>query len=182
MLKSDKGEYIDVNGIKTFYIKAGSGYPLLMIHGGSPGACSLINWGANIEPLAASGFTVYAYDQPGYGHTDNPEDFSLEYRVNHTRSFINAMKLDRFHLMGNSMGAYIAARIALEDKRTGKLVLVSSGTLAPKGSPEAEALSKAHGERLRGYTPSLENARTLTMGTLFDKSLSRRSLFRNGTK
>ncbi len=171
MLKSDKGQYIDIDGMKTFYIKAGSGYPLLLIHGGSPGACSLINWGANIEPLAASGFTVYAYDQPGFGHTDNPKDYSLEYRVNHTRSFIDALKLDRFHLVGNSMGAYIAARIALEDKRTGKLVLVSSGTLAPKGSPEAEALSKAHGERLRGYTPSLENARTLTMGTLFDKKL-----------
>jgi len=40
MLKSDKGQYIDLDGMKTFYIKAGSGYPLLLIHGGSPGACS----------------------------------------------------------------------------------------------------------------------------------------------
>lgn len=168
---SHKGEYLTVDGIRTFYIKAGSGYPLLLIHGGSPGACSAVNWGPNIEPLAESGFTVYAFDQAGFGRTDNPADHSLEYRVAHARSFIDALKLGHFHLVGNSMGAYIAARIALEDQRIGRLVLVASATLAPKGSPQAEALSKEHSKKLREYSPTLENARTLTMGTLYNQEL-----------
>ena len=53
MLKSDKGEYLEVDGLRTFYIKMGTGYPLLLIHGTSPGACALTSWGINIEPLAA---------------------------------------------------------------------------------------------------------------------------------
>ncbi len=171
MLKSDKGETIEVAGIKTYYIKAGTGEPLLLIHGGSPGASALVNWGLNIEPLAAAGFTVIAFDQPGFGYSDHPQDYSLEYRVAHAKAFIDRMNLDHFFVMGNSQGAYIAARIALEEPRTKKLVLVSSGTLAPPGSAQSQALSKGHAERLRQYTPSLENSRQLTRGTLFHEEL-----------
>ncbi len=171
MLKTDKGETIDVDGIKTYYIKVGTGEPLLLIHGASPGACALVNWGLNIEPLAASGFTVIAFDQPGFGYSDQPKDYSLEYRVAHAKAFIDRMNLQSFYVMGNSQGAYIAARIALEDPRTKKLVLVSSGTLAPPGSPQSQALSKEHSERLRQYSPSLDNSRLLTRGTLYHEEL-----------
>lgn len=168
--KSD-GDYIAVEGIRTFYLKAGSGHPLVLFHGGSPGTCSSVNWKLNIEPLAAAGFTVYAYDQPGFGLSDNPSDYSLDFRVAHAKALVSGFKLDRFHAMGNSMGAYIAARIALEDPRTKKLVLVSSNTLAPKGSAESQAKSKQHAEELRAYTPSLENMRAMTLGTVFHREL-----------
>jgi len=173
-----KGEYVEVGGLRTFHIKAGSGHPLLLIHGGSPGACSLVNWKLNIEPLAAAGFVVYAFDQPGFGYTDNPMDHSVEYRVTHAKLFIREVGLDRFHLVGNSQGAYIAARIALEDQGTRRLVLVSSSTLAPKGSDHSEALAKRHTEELQQYTPSIENMRLLTMGTLFHKELVTEELVR----
>lgn len=81
MAITSKQECIEVDGVKTFFIKAGDGHPLLLIHGASPGASSLINWKLNIEPLAAAGFAVYAYDQPGFGYTANPSDHSIEYRV-----------------------------------------------------------------------------------------------------
>jgi len=164
-------EFLQASGLKTFYVKAGSGHPVLLLHGGSPGASSLISWKLNVDALAASGFTVFAFDQPGFGLTDNPQDYSLEYRVAHAKSLIAALNLDRFHLIGNSQGAYIAARIALEDPRAKGLVLVSSGTLAPEASAESAALSKKHGEELRGYTPSIENMRLLSRGTLFKKEL-----------
>ena len=163
--------FIEVGGLKTFYAKAGSGHPLLLLHGGSPGASSLISWKLNIDALAESGFAVFAFDQPGFGLTENPKDYSLEYRVAHAKSFIDALRLDRFHLIGNSQGAYIAARIALEDSRTKGMVLVSSGTLAPEASSASAELSRKHGEDLRGYTPSIENMRVLSMGTLFQKEL-----------
>lgn len=171
MISADEGKFVTVDGLKTFYVKAGNGTPLVLIHGGSPGACSLVNWKLNMEALAAGGFSVYAFDQPGFGFTDNPKDYSLEYRVNHARSFIDALGLGHFHLIGNSMGAYIAARIALEDRRTRRLVLVSSNTLAPKGSPGSQALANKHSQELREYFPSLANMRSLTLGTLFHKEL-----------
>ncbi len=45
MMKPDQGQYLNVEGIKTFYVRAGTGTPLLLIHEGAPGACSLVNWG-----------------------------------------------------------------------------------------------------------------------------------------
>lgn len=171
MLTAKDGQYVDVDGIKTFYFKVGSGFPVLLIHGASPGACATTSWKLNIETLASAGFAVFAFDQPGFGLTDNPQDHSIEYRVTHTRAFINAMKLSQFHVVGNSVGGYIAARIALEDRRVGGFVTTTSGTLAPKGSAESQAVGKKHGEELRDYTPNLENMKALTLGTIFNKDL-----------
>ncbi|HET8564646.1 MAG TPA: alpha/beta hydrolase [Candidatus Binatia bacterium] len=169
--ESKSGAYLEVEGLRTFYVKVGSGHPLILFHGAAPGASSLVNWKLNIEPLATAGFTVYAYDQPGFGYTDNPKDPTIEYRVNHAKAFINALKLDRFHVVGNSVGGYIAARIALEDRRTGRFVTTTTGTLAPKGSEQSQAQGHKHSEELREYVPSMDSMRALTNGTLFHKEL-----------
>jgi 2-hydroxy-6-oxonona-2,4-dienedioate hydrolase len=163
--------YIEADGLETHYVKVGSGFPVVLIHGAAPGACAKLNWKLNIEPLAAAGFAVYAYDQPGFGDTDNPADHSIEFRVTHAKAFVDALKLDRFHAVGNSVGGYIAARLALEDGRCGRFVTTASGTLAPRGSEAAQALGQRHSEELREYEPSLESMRKLTMGTLFSKEL-----------
>ncbi len=81
------------------------------------------------------------------------------------------MGLGSYAVAGNSAGSDLAARIALEDDRVRRLVLVASGTLAPVGSAAAQALSKEHAERLLAYTPSLENARALSLGTLYRSEL-----------
>jgi len=171
--------FIEAGGLKTFYVKAGSGFPVVLFHGAAPGASAQINWQLNIEPLAAAGFTVYAYDQPGFGRTDNPADLSIEYRVSHAKALIEALKLDHYHVIGNSVGGYIAARLALEDPRVGKFVTTTSGTLAPKGSAQSQALGQKHSEELREYVPSLENMRALTLGTLFRKELVTEKLVRD---
>ena len=171
MTTTIKKEYVQAGGIKTFLVSAGTGDPLLLIHGASPGASSLVNWKLNIEPLAAAGFTVYAYDQPGFGFTDNPSDHSIEYRVTHAKALIGTLKIDRFHVVGNSVGGYIAARLALEDNRVKTLVTTTSGSLSPQGSAESQSMAKKHSEDLREYEPSLENMRKLTFGTIFNKHL-----------
>ena len=171
MASTIKKEYVQVNGVRTFVVSAGTGDPLLLIHGASPGASSLVNWKLNIEALAAAGFAVYAYDQPGFGFTDNPLDHSIEYRVRHVKALIDALKLDRFHVVGNSVGGYIAARLALEDRRVKTFVTTTSGSLSPQGSAASQTLAKKHSEDLREYEPSLENMRKLTLGTIFNKEL-----------
>jgi len=171
-------DYLEVLGLRTFYIKAGEGQPVVLCHGGSPGTCSSVNWQCNLEPLAAAGFAVYAFDQPGFGLTDNPTDYSLDFRFAHARAFVDLMKLEHYHVMGNFMGAYLAARLALEDPRAKRLVLVSSNTLAPKGSPESQAKSKKHAEELRAYSPSYENMLKMTQGTLYHQELVTEELVR----
>ena len=171
LVHPDEGQYLDVDGIKTFYIKKGRGYPLLLIHGGAPGVCSMVSWRPNIDYFADSGFTVYAFDQPGFGYTENPTDFSLEYRYRHAKSFIDKMGLDSFHTIANSQGAYISAKIAMENPRAGRMVFTASATVAPRGSFESHAQAQHHRQELGNYAPSLDNIRTMTMKTLFHKEL-----------
>ncbi|HTN70479.1 MAG TPA: alpha/beta hydrolase, partial [Methylomirabilota bacterium] len=66
---------------------------------------------------------------------------------------------------------YIAARLALEDKRVKSFVTTTSGSLSPQGSANSQVLAKKHSEELRQYEPSLENMRKLTVGTIFNKEL-----------
>jgi pimeloyl-ACP methyl ester carboxylesterase len=164
---TDVGSYLDVDGIRTFYVDRGSGVPLVLVHGAAPGACTLVSWQPNLDPLAAAGFRVIAFDQPGFGLTDLPADHSLEYRVAHAKAFIDALGLERYHLVGNSVGAYVAARLALEDPRVDRLILISSSVLAPRGSAEADALAREHSAELRAFEPSLDSVRAMTMKTLF---------------
>lgn len=172
MAPPQTGELVDILGLRTFYIKKGSGEPLVLFHGGAAGACSLLQWRPNIDFFAQSGFTVYAYDQPGYGYTDDPEDPSMDFRVAHALACLDAWKVERAHLIGNSIGAYATAKIAVEHpERTDRLVIVASGSLGPPGSPESEERSRAHARELREYTPSLENAWELTRGTIFNHAL-----------
>ncbi len=171
MAKPEEGQYLEVDGIKTFYVKKGKGHPLLLIHGGAPGVCTFVSWRRNIDYFAESGFTVYAFDQPGYGYTDNPKDFSMDYRYTHAQAFVGKLQLDQFHIIANSQGAYMAGKIALRDHRARRLIFTASGTVAPRGSEESQAKAKRHGQELRKYTPSLENIRTMTMKTLFHKEL-----------
>jgi len=162
---------IDVAGAKTFYVHGGSGHPIIFVHGGSPGACSLVNWKLNLGPFVDAGFSVYAYDQPGFGLSGIPSDHSMEFRVTHAKAFLAAIAPDRVHVVGNSMGAYMAARLALDHANVDRLVLVSSSTLAPKGSPKAAALAQTHVEELRGYEPDIEAMRAMTRKTLFRQDL-----------
>src|SRR5712692_4236550 len=178
MASTITNEYISLNCVKTFFVNAGSGHPMLLIHGAAPGASSLVNWKLNIEPLAAAGFAVYAYDQPGFGYTENPSDHSIEYRVAHAKALIDALDLDRLHVVGNSVGGYIAARLALEDKRVKSFVTTTSGSLSPQGSAESQSMAQKHSEELREYEPSLENMRRLTLGTIFNKELVTEELVR----
>jgi 2-hydroxy-6-oxonona-2,4-dienedioate hydrolase len=162
---------IDAGGVRTFYLHGGSGHPVLFVHGGSPGACATVNWKLNLEYFAAAGFEVYAYDQPGFGLSAIPADHTMEFRVSHAKAFLEAIAPRRIHIVGNSMGAYIGARLALDYPSVDRLALISSSTLAPKGSAKATAMADTHVDELRSYEPSLEAMRAMTRKTLYRQEL-----------
>src|SRR3954447_13173775 len=175
---AEVGSFLDVDGIQTFFMERGDGEAVVLIHGAAPGACSQVSWQPNLDPLAKAGFWVIAYDQPGFGHSGLPDDYSLEYRVQHAKAFVDALGLTHYHLVGNSVGAYVAARLALEDPRVDRLVLISSSVLAPRGSAEADALAREHSAELRAFEPSLESVRAMTMKTLYSPDLVTEDLVR----
>ena len=165
------GQFVTVEGLKTHYLATGTGHPLLIMHGGAPGGAARVIYGACIEPLAAQGLAVYAPDAPGFGLTGLPADNSVRYRIEHAKAFATAMGLDRYHVMGNSMGVLPSLRLAIEDPRVARVVLVAGAGVDVQLSPEAREIAREHNVVLSSYTLGLENMRALTMGTLHRKDL-----------
>lgn len=162
---TEAGRFLDVGGIRTFFVERGDGEAVVMLHGAVPGVCAEVSWQQNVEPLAKRGFWTIAYDQPGFGRSDAPTDHSLEYRVKHARAFIDALGLTHYHLIGSSAGAYIAARLALEDARVDRLVLVAGASLL--GLQAAAAAPRA----VAAPEPTLASVRALTERTLYRPEL-----------
>ena len=132
---------------------------VLLLHGQAAGACASVMWGANIPHLVASGFSVYAIDEAGFGRTDNPTDFSIATRIQHARAYVDALGLTRFSMWGHSDGSYIAASIALEDPRVDRLVLQASGALSGGLDRREDGADSTARQARAEYVPSLDNAR-----------------------
>ena len=127
-------KYVDVKGIRTRYLEAGAGDPLLLVHGNQFGSnCTANDWGLNIIDGFARSFHVFSIDKIGSGFTDNPKsdkEYVMGTTVQHCYDFLNTMQLDSAHLAGHSRGAYTVCRLALEYPEVTKtVVIVDSYTL-----------------------------------------------------
>lgn len=113
-----------VGGLDVLYYTGGHGEPLVVIHGGGGDART---WLQNIEVLAEK-YTVYAPDLPGYGGS---EAMDGQYYIPELSDFIERftqnLGLEKFYLMGHSLGGGIALNFALMfPEKIRKLVLISS--------------------------------------------------------
>ncbi len=131
MSKAFSSGFVRANGIKTHFIHAGRGEPVVLVHGGGPGASGEHNWGKNIGALAEH-FQVFAIDLIGYGDTDKPQiEYSYKAKVDHLAGFLDALCLDKVRLGGNSMGSYVAVRYMLDNpERVRKMFMVATATVA----------------------------------------------------
>jgi len=153
-----EAKFTTVNGIRTRYYEAGSGEPLLLVHGSRPtGTSSANTWAPVIRGLAQR-YHVVAPDRRGHGMTDEPNaDYSPHAEVAHLHDFVRAMQFERLTLIGQSTGAYHVARIAMEKTAMVKaMVVVDSATLSPPvgnlGERRAELFKdrpQSTGERFR---------------------------------
>ena len=130
-------KFIDIDGIRTRYFEAGTGDPMLLLHGGNFGQADNVdcadNWDLNWDGFARH-FHVFAIDRLGQGYTDNPKpgDYTIENVIAHIRGFIHKMGFEQLHLVGHSRGGYMSSRITREDPaRIRTLTIVDSSTTAP---------------------------------------------------
>lgn len=99
----------------------GSGPPLVLVHGL---AGSTRWWRRNIRPLSEH-FTVYLIDLPGFGRSGSPRP--LTELAQSLPVWLKWMGLDCVHLVGHSMGGYIALHLAArEPERINRLALINS--------------------------------------------------------
>jgi pimeloyl-ACP methyl ester carboxylesterase len=147
------GATADANGIKTNYLEAGTGDPVVLIHGSGPGVTSYANWRL-VLPALAENFRVVAPDMVGFGFSERPAniEYGVQTWADQVVGLMDTLELPKAHLVGNSFGGAIALRIATQHPdRVGKLVLM--------GSMGVPFPITAGLERVWGYEPSFENMR-----------------------
>ena len=162
--------FVEVDGLRTRYLEEGEGQPVLLLHGASLGSSADV-WERNLAPLADCGLRVVAYDQPGFGASDDPKDCSVAYRRRFISQFMDALGIRKAHLVGHSQAGMMAVGLALEHpERIFKIVVVGTGTLLPplEGARQAGA---REGEEGMATEPSLKDTRLLLQHNLFDHSL-----------
>ena len=113
--------------IKTAYLIAGQGFPVIVLHGGGAGA---VTWYPSIGEISKN-FRVIAPDIVGYGESDKPNAvYDRPYFASWLKDFFLAMGISKAHLVGLSQGGAIALQFAIENPElVENLVLVDSGAL-----------------------------------------------------
>ena len=159
------GKSIRAGGVMTNYHEAGTGTPVIFIHGSGPGVSAWSNWRLAL-PYVSEHFHVFAYDQLGFGYTELPaqHSYGLEQWTEHLFGFMHAVGVTKAHLVGNSMGAAVALAAAVtHPEAVDKLVLMGAMGVH---FPIAEGL-----DAVWGYTPSIANMKKLIDIFAYDRKL-----------
>jgi pimeloyl-ACP methyl ester carboxylesterase len=156
-------ERVEASGFTIAYRRAGSGPPLVLLHGGASDGGE---WRAVAEALAAD-HDVVAWDAPGCGgSSDPPSHFSLPGYADVLAAFMTAVGLRKAHVAGLSFGGGLGIQLAARHpRRVRSLVLVSAyagwaGSLSPE---QVTARRRTVAEELRHPEPGVRPVPAMTM-------------------
>lgn len=156
---------VRANGILTNYHDAGSGFPVLLIHGSGPGVSAWANWRLTMPELAKR-CHVIAPDMAGFGFTERPEGiaYNLDTWVAQAIGLLDALGIEQADVVGNSFGGALSLALAIRHpKRVRRLVLMGSVGVPFTITPGLDDVW--------GYQPSFENMRKLLDIFAYDRSL-----------
>ena len=152
-------EMMTIDGAKIRVLRGGQegggAQPLVFLHG----AGGHTGWMAFLEELSPR-FAVYAPEHPGFGQSDDPPwldgvgDLAYFYL-----DFLKALGLERVHLMGTSLGGWIAAEMAVRDTaRLASLTLVGAVGITAQGETIPDIFRMPVEENLRRFYADQERA------------------------
>ncbi|WP_330182593.1 alpha/beta fold hydrolase [Nocardia sp. NBC_01503] len=167
--------WVTVDGHELRYHEAGSGAPLVLLHGSGAGVSGWANFGNNL-PVLAEHFRCLILDQPGFGASGRPEVYERNYlriAADAVLGLLDELGIEKAHLLGNSMGGGVAALLALDHPdRVDRVVLMAPGgvgvnVLGPEPSEGIRRLMEYNAnpsdERAMGFLRAMVcNEATLT--------------------
>ena len=141
---------LDANGIKIYYEIHGKGDPLVLIMGLRRNA----EWWYCQIPALPEHFKVIAFDNRGAGRSDKPRmDYSIRLFADDTAALMEALDIKSAHVLGISMGGYIAQELAINyPDKVRSLILGCTGC----GGERAVLMSPERMEKfaaIEGLTP-----------------------------
>jgi len=113
------------NDIQTFYLDEGDGDPVVFIHGHT---LDHRMWDAQVPALLAAGYRVIRHDLRGHGRSDATlTGYTSEELASDLKALLEALSVERAHLVGLSRGGGVALAFALAYPRTTRtLTLIDS--------------------------------------------------------
>ena len=116
--------FADVNGTRLYYEMAGSGHPLILIHGNT---LDTRMWDDQFEVFAEH-YQVMRYDARGFGQSAVPTTGDTYTHPEDLRALMTHLGIDHAHIIGLSMGGRIAIDFALAyPEVTDTLIPVDAG-------------------------------------------------------
>ena len=120
------------NGRRIHYLDEGQGPAVVFLHGSGNGASGYSNFKGNYPALVKAGYRCILPDLVGFGYSDKPADveYPLSFFVECVKQTLDAIGVDRYTVLGNSLGGAVALGLALEHpKNVERLVLMAPGGL-----------------------------------------------------
>ena len=145
---------VQTGSYKTFVMEGGEKSSktdtVIFLHGSGPGVSGKSNW-QKVLPTFAEDFHVVAPDFIGFGYTDHPEDPPtngakwLRERIDQIINLMDEMKIDKAHLVGNSLGGVISLHLLMQaPERFEKVILMGAGGGYFEPTPELMKLQNFH--------------------------------------
>lgn len=144
----------DASGVKIRYVTEGTGEAVVLIHGWMS---DVKMWGPKLTPL--DGFQIIALDCRGHGKSDKPHDpakYGAEMAADVVR-LLDHLNIKKAHLIGYSMGTYIAGKVAAAHPERVRSVVYGGQApllIGEAGSKEIDVFAKAV-EEGKGLAPYL---------------------------
>lgn len=126
--------HIETGGVRYAYRRfgKGKGLPLLCLQHFTG---TLDNWDPAIVDTLATDREVILFENAGVGGSGGEVPASIAGMTEHALRFVDAVKLEKFHVLGYSLGGFLAQNIAIaRPDSVGRLILSGS---APEGGPGA---------------------------------------------
>jgi pimeloyl-ACP methyl ester carboxylesterase len=158
---------VEVHGLRTSYLEAGSGAPLVLLHGGEFGAGAELAWESVIGPLAEHR-RVIAPDILGFGDSAKVVDFvdGRGWRLRHIAALCALLGIDQADFMGNSMGG----AMLISDACAAEPVLPMRSLISICGG--GESLDNDHMTALLHFDATEEGMRRIVAALFHDPSFA----------
>lgn len=179
--KYAEGKFTDLGGRRTHFIEAGSGEPVILVHGFF---FDSFTWHNNIDALAAN-FRVLAPDLWGFGYsTREPLDYGYPLYAEQLLMFMDALDIVKASLVGHSMGGGTVIYFAVHHpNRVNKLLLVDAAGM-PNPLPLLGRVTNLPlvGELMYGMRGNFMRRMALKTNWIHDESFITDSYFENATR
>ncbi len=172
-------KFADSKPWRMHYNEAGEGHPVIMIHGGGPGATGWSNFNQNMTQLSKK-YRCLAVDMPGWGQSGEVEPGTVNPAAA-LLGFMDALGIEKAAFLGNSMGGASTLSFAVEHpERVSHIVTMGS---APVGGMTATQPGGGPSEGMKVLfetyeDPSVENFRRLIRVMVYDSSFVTDELLR----